>query len=95
MMNESAISVGELTSFLLYAAYVGVSFGGMYKYSQTSCQTAKSGKTTKNKVVRERHGTFLFLQNVLESPRFFFKSWNKKSPDLHLKNDGIIISCSR
>ncbi|XP_069117773.1 ATP-binding cassette sub-family B member 10, mitochondrial-like [Argopecten irradians] len=29
MMTESQISVGELSAFLLYAAYVGVSIGGM------------------------------------------------------------------
>jgi len=28
MMNESQITVGELSSFLLYAAFVGVSIGG-------------------------------------------------------------------
>ncbi|KAK3596017.1 hypothetical protein CHS0354_032540 [Potamilus streckersoni] len=29
MMSDSMISVGELSSFLLYAAYVGISIGGM------------------------------------------------------------------
>ena len=28
MMNESQITVGELSSFLLYAAFVGASIGG-------------------------------------------------------------------
>lgn len=28
MMNESQITVGELSSFLLYAAFVGISIGG-------------------------------------------------------------------
>ena len=28
MMTESQITVGELTSFLLYAAYVGISIAG-------------------------------------------------------------------
>ena len=28
MMSESQITVGDLSSFLLYAAYVGVSVGG-------------------------------------------------------------------
>jgi hypothetical protein len=31
MMNESQITVGELSSFLLYAAFVGVSIGGQYQ----------------------------------------------------------------
>ena len=29
-MSESQITVGDLSSFLLYAAYVGVSVGGEY-----------------------------------------------------------------
>ncbi len=29
MMNEATITVGQLSSFLLYAAFVGVSIGGM------------------------------------------------------------------
>ena len=29
MMNESQITVGELSSFLLYAAFVGASIGGL------------------------------------------------------------------
>lgn len=28
LMNESLITVGELSSFLMYAAYIGVSIGG-------------------------------------------------------------------
>lgn len=28
MMSDSQISVGDLTSFLLYAGFVGISFGG-------------------------------------------------------------------
>jgi len=28
MMNESQVTVGELSSFLLYAAFVGASIGG-------------------------------------------------------------------
>ena len=28
MMTEAQITVGDLSAFLLYAAYVGVSFGG-------------------------------------------------------------------
>ena len=28
MMNDAQITVGELSSFLLYAAFVGVSIGG-------------------------------------------------------------------
>lgn len=32
MMTESQITVGELTSFLLYAAYVGISIGGMSSF---------------------------------------------------------------
>ena len=28
MMTESQITVGELSAFLLYAAYVGISIGG-------------------------------------------------------------------
>ena len=28
MMTESQISVGDLSAFLLYAAYIGVSLGG-------------------------------------------------------------------
>ncbi len=35
-------------------------------------QPGKSGKTWKNKVVRESHGTFLFLQKVRESREHFF-----------------------
>ena len=29
MMTESMITVGDLSAFLLYAAYVGVSIGGI------------------------------------------------------------------
>jgi len=29
MMNEAQITVGELSSFLLYAAFVGASIGGL------------------------------------------------------------------
>ena len=28
MMSDAQISVGDLTSFLLYAGFVGISFGG-------------------------------------------------------------------
>ena len=28
MMNDSLITIGELSAFLLYAAYVGVAMGG-------------------------------------------------------------------
>ena len=28
MMTDAQISVGDLTSFLLYAGFVGISFGG-------------------------------------------------------------------
>ena len=30
MVNENLITVGSLTSFLLYAAYVGISISGYY-----------------------------------------------------------------
>ena len=30
MMNDSLITIGELSAFLLYAAYVGVAMGGNY-----------------------------------------------------------------
>ena len=30
MMSEAALTVGQLTSFLLYSAYVAISIGGMY-----------------------------------------------------------------
>ena len=29
MMQESLLTVGQLSAFLMYAAYVGVSIGGM------------------------------------------------------------------
>lgn len=29
LVTESALTVGQLSSFLLYAAYVGISFGGL------------------------------------------------------------------
>lgn len=32
MMNQSLITIGGLSSFLLYAAYVGISIGGYYYY---------------------------------------------------------------
>ncbi|CAH1792181.1 unnamed protein product [Owenia fusiformis] len=32
MMNESALSVGDLSAFLLYAAYVGVAMGGLTSF---------------------------------------------------------------
>ena len=32
MMNDSLITIGELSAFLLYAAYVGVAMGGNYLY---------------------------------------------------------------
>ena len=31
MMTDAQISVGDLTSFLLYAGFVGISFGGKKK----------------------------------------------------------------
>lgn len=33
MMNENTITIGALSSFLLYAAYVGISIGGKYAYT--------------------------------------------------------------
>ena len=33
MMQESLLTIGELSAFLMYAAYVGLSIGGIYMYS--------------------------------------------------------------
>ena len=30
MMQESLLTIGELSAFLMYAAYVGLSIGGMF-----------------------------------------------------------------
>lgn len=38
MMNEAQITVGDLSSFMMYAAYVGISLGGM------SCVQIHRGK---------------------------------------------------
>ena len=36
MMNESLITIGELSAFLLYAAYIGISLSGtVYRHSFT------------------------------------------------------------
>lgn len=32
MVSESDISIGDLSSFLLYAAYIGVSIGGLSSF---------------------------------------------------------------
>ena len=32
MMTDAQITVGDLTSFLLYAGFVGISFGGKSKF---------------------------------------------------------------
>ena len=40
MMNEAVISVGDLSAFLLYAAYVGISIGGMLSIL-ISCSTRR------------------------------------------------------
>lgn len=37
MMSESQITVGELSSFLLYAAFVGVSIGGEFFVCVYAC----------------------------------------------------------
>lgn len=35
MMNDSLITIGELSAFLLYAAYIGVAMGGkLYKHAK-------------------------------------------------------------
>ena len=31
MMTESQLSVGDLSAFMLYAAYIGVSIGGNFR----------------------------------------------------------------
>lgn len=36
MMTESQITVGDLSAFLLYAAYVGISIGGLYLHFHKS-----------------------------------------------------------
>lgn len=33
MMTDAQITVGDLTSFLLYAGFVGISFGGKSKFN--------------------------------------------------------------
>ena len=37
MMTESQLSVGDLSAFMLYAAYIGVSIGGNFRAWQIQC----------------------------------------------------------
>lgn len=41
MMTDAQISVGDLTSFLLYAGFVGISFGGTVRERLYSCILVK------------------------------------------------------
>ena len=45
MMTESLLTIGELSAFLLYAAYVGVSIGGkQLSVSLSVCLVSKQRK---------------------------------------------------
>ena len=37
MMSEAQLTVGDLTSFLLYTVYVGISIAGEYLYNFIRC----------------------------------------------------------